>query len=304
MRSIVFCLSFFISIFLLISCSDDVKLYHPWEDPEVKWLLETVDYPDENPGFTSRLDQTFFYTDDDMVTKIVNPSLTDSLLKMDYATNKVSLSRIRKSGTSTITYDSIILKLNDKNQTLYALHVTYSETDEREKWKSNDDSTTFVYDAQGYMTLMTRYSRTSDPTSVSHIEDRKIENGNIVETVLTTGQTKYKYTYTYDDKEHAIPAEYCYEMPSNISALSGCWTFTNLPFLSEYLGKRSNNNVVRVVAERVIGGDSTPYGDITYKYTFDENDLVTDVEMSGLSKSNNQFENYITSFSYYKKEIY
>ncbi|MDR1706560.1 MAG: hypothetical protein LBR46_00985 [Prevotella sp.] len=303
MKSVIYCLYTILFLFFIASCSDNVKLYHPIEEPEVKWLLKTVDYPEENPGFTTRYSQTFFYTDDEQVTKITNPSTTDSLLKMDYKPSKISLSRITKS-SSTTTYDSLILKLNDKMQTEYALHVTYRQQEGKDKTKSNDDSTTFVYDAAGYLIQFDRYSYTGNNSSLSHTETHTIVDGNITEINIISGRTSYKYTYTYDDKEHAIPAEYCYEMPLNVSGLSGCWLFTNMPFLSEYFGKRNKNNVIHMTGERIINEAITPYGDISYKYTFDENNLVTQVEMSGISRSETKFENFTTSFSYYKKEIY
>lgn len=273
------------------------------EEPEIKWLLKTVEYPTENPGFTTRLSQTFFYTDDEQVVEIKNPSMTDSLLTIDYKPNEIALSRLTKSGT-TLTYDSLILKLNDKNQTEYALHVTYRQQEGKEKTKNNDDSTVFVYDAAGYMIQFDRYSYTGNNSSLSHTVKQTITDGNITEINITQGRNVYKYTYTYDDKKHLIPAEYCYEMPLNISGLSGCWLFNNMPFLSEYFGKRNKNNVTHVIGERIVNETATPYGDIAYKYTIDENDLVTQVEMSGTSRTGNLFENYITSFSYYKKEIY
>ncbi|MFT4224657.1 hypothetical protein [Dysgonomonas sp.] len=303
MKSVIYCLYTILFLFFIASCSDNVKLYHPIEEPEVKWLLKTVEYPEENPGFTTRYSQTFFYTDDEQVTKITNPSTTDSLLKMDYKPSKISLSRITKS-SSTTTYDSLILKLNDKMQTEYALHVTYRQQEGKDKTKSNDDSTTFVYDAAGYLIQFDRYSYTGNNSSLSHTETHTIVDGNITEINIISGRTSYKYTYTYDDKEHAIPAEYCYEMPLNVSGLSGCWLFTNMPFLSEYFGKRNKNNVIHMTGERIINEAITPHGDISYKYTFDENNLVTQVEMSGISRSETKFENFTTSFSYYKKEIY
>jgi hypothetical protein len=266
-------------------------------------LLKTVDYPEENPGFTIRLPQTFFYTDDEQVTKITNPSAMDSLIKMDYSPNKIALSRLTKT-YSTTTYDSLILKLNDKMQAVYALHVTYRQQEGKDKTKSNDDSTAFVYDAAGYLIQFDRYSNTGNNSSLSQTETHTIVDGNITEINITSKTDSYKYTYTYDDKEHAIPAEYCYEMPLNVSGLSGCWLFTNMPFLSEYFGKRNKNNVIHMTGEKTINGVITPYGDIDYKYTFDENNLVTQVEMSGVSGSKTNFGKFITSFSYYKKEIY
>lgn len=303
MKSVIYSLSTLFFIFIITSCNDDIKLYHPVEDPEIKWLLKTVDYPTDNPGFTTRLSQTFFYTDDEQVTKITNPSATDSLLRIDYKPSKIALSRLTKSGT-TLTYDSLILKLNDKNQTEYALHVTYTEREGKEKTKSNDDSTVFVYDAAGYLIQFDRYSYTGINSSLSHTEKHTITDGNITQIDITSGRYTYKYNYTYDDKEHALPAEYCYEMPLNTSGLSGCWLFTGMPFLEDYFGKRSKNNIIHVTAESTVNGVSTPYGDITYNYTFDENNLVTQVEMSGTSRTGTEFENFITKFSYYKKEIY
>lgn len=59
-----------------------------------------------------------------------------------------------------------------------------------------------------------------------------------------------------------------------------------------------------MTGERIANEAVTPYGDISYQYTFDENNLVKQVEMSGVSRTGTKFENLITGFSYYKKEIY
>ena len=302
MKSVIYCLSIISSLLFITSCSDDLKLYHPIEDPEIRWLLETVDYPEENPGFTIRNPQTFFYTDDELVTKITNPSATDSLLKKDYSLNKISLSRLIKTA-STTTYDSLILKLNDKMQAEYALHVTHVQPEGGNKTKNNHDSTTFVYNAEGYLIQFDRYAHLED-TSPTDTEIHTIVDGNITEINITHNNYTYKYTYTYDDKEHAAPAEYCYEMPFNVSGLSGCWLFTKMSFLSEYFGKRSKNNVIHMRGERTVNATTIPFGDITYQYTFDENNLVKQVEMSGTSRTGTSFEDLITAFSYYKKEVY
>lgn len=290
-------------ILALSSCTDELKLYHEKEEPQIKWLLKTVGYPDENPGFTSRPIQTFYYTDDDLVNKIKNPT-NDSLLKIDYKADRISLSRMAEYSNYTL-HDSIILVLNTQKQAKYALHVRYYEYQNGQKTKNTDDSTIFTYDAEGYMIQFDRYSVTGVSQEPSHTEKYTIVDGNLTESNLTTGQTRYRYTYTYDDLEHAIPAEYCYDMPRNTSVLTGCWFFTNMPFLSDYFGKRSKNNIIRTVTERSLRNeDFAPYGNTTYEYTFDENNLVTAVKMSGVSKTNNEFVGLTTTFSYYKIEIY
>lgn len=291
-------------ILVLSSCTDELKLYHEKEEPQIKWLLKTVGYPDENPGFTSRPIQTFYYTDNDLVNKIKNPT-NDSLLKIDYKADRISLSRMAEYSNYTL-HDSIILVLNTQKQAKYALHVRYYEYQNGQKTKNTDDSTIFTYDAGGYMIQFDRYSVTGVSQEPSHTEKYTILDGNIVESNTATDIYKYKYTYTYDNKDHVNPAEYCYEMPRFTSSLTNCWLFTNMSFLSDYFGKRSKNNIIRTVAERSPKKDDnyTPYGDITYEYTFNENNLVTAVKMSGVSKTNNEFVGLTTTFSYYKIEIY
>ena len=107
--------------------------------------------------------------------------------------------------------------------------------------------------------------------------------------------------YTYDDKEYAAPSDYCYEMPRNtFNMASTCWLMASLPFLSEHMGTKNKNNIIQ--AEIIQMEGERKYADIKYNYTFDENNLVSQIVMSGTTKYNKTFENYITSFSYIQKE--
>jgi hypothetical protein len=123
-------------------------------------------------------------------------------------------------------------------------------------------------------------------------------DGNITE--ISTSKN-YKFIYTYDDKEHAAPSEYCYGMPRNTSNLvSTCWLMTSLPFMSDYMGTRSKNNITG--AEIINTRDNRTYADIKYDYTFDENNLVSQIVMSGTIKYDMTFEDYTTTFTYIEKE--
>lgn len=290
----------------LFSCSDEsIMLYHPQEPepekPEYYWLLKTVDYPDENPGFSSRSDQTFTYTNDDLMKTIKSSNLKDSTIVIDYLNNKISYSRIIISNETTTYYDSLLVFLNSKKQADYALHVRHTEKITNNGVTKNisiNDSTTFVYDAAGYMQQLDHYDKTGVASSLNYSEIYTVVDGNITE--ISTSKD-YKFIYSYDDKPHAAPSEYCYEMSRNtFNMATTCWLMANLPFLSEHMGNRSKNNVVQT--EIVNTKNSTKYADIKYDYTFDENELVSKIIMSGLTKNDKTFENLITSFSYIQKE--
>ena len=301
----------YISIFLLIfffSCSEEsIMLYHPQEpepeipqEPEYYWLLKTVSYPDESPGFTSRSGQTFTYTDDDLMRTIKSSNIKDSTIIIDYLNNKISYSRIIRSSETVTYYDSLLVFINSNKQADYALHVRYTEKTSNGDVSKNisiNDSTTFVYNADGYMQQLDHYDRTGITSSLNYSEIYTIVDGNITEVTTSKG---YQFIYSYDDKTHAAPSEYCYEMPRNtFNMATTCWLMVNLPFLSEYMGTRSKNNIIRT--EIINTKDNTKHSDIKYDYTFDENELVSQISISGVTK-NETFENLVTSFTYIQKE--
>lgn len=308
MKSFTYYIIFILLIFCTFSCStDSVMLYHPQEEepepePEYYRLLKTVGYPEDNPGFSTRYSQEFTYTDDDLMKIITSSNNNDSPIVVDYISDsKVSYSRIIEQSTTTVYYDSLLVSLNDKKQAEYALHVRYTErTSSKETTKtiSINDSTTFVYDAAGYILQLDHYDKTGVESSLNYSETYTVADGNITEVLTSKG---YQFLYTYDDKEHAAPSEYCYEMPRNtFNMATTCWLMANLPFLSDYMGTRSKNNIIQAVVTNTNNGSI--YADIKYDYTFDENNLVSQIEMSGTTKNNNTFENYITTFTYIEKE--
>lgn len=299
--------SFFFLLFS--SCSNEsIMLYHerppepPVVVPEYYWLLEEINYPDENTDFTDRNDQKLTYTENDLMRTINGAGKSDYPIIIDRMGNKISYSRIRESGTITY-YDSLLMMLNDKKQIDYALHVIYSErqsTNGTSKTRTQNDSTVFKYDAAGYVIKMDHYDYSGKDTSLSYSETYTIKDGNVTEIVTSKG---YRFAYTYDDLPHAAPSEYCYEMPRNtFNMATTCWFMTNIPFLSEFTGTRSKNNIVGVVItdERKEGAPSN-YADIKYEYTFDKNKLVSEIKMSGVVKKK-EFKDLKTSFSYLRKE--
>jgi len=313
---------FYLSLLLIfMSCGDDMKLFHerpdipeppepPVIEPEYYWLLETIDYPAEIPGFLVRQSQAFTYSDDDMVKVISSQKQGDPEVKVDYETERVSYSRIRKSGSFTY-YDSLLVVLNNQHYADYILHVTHRESVDKNgeviKTKTVDDSTAFKYDAAGYRTELERYGTSGKNNTLSHREEYTYVDGNLVG-VYSRGknlsQNQYKYVYTYDDKEHAVPTGFCYEMPLNVSALGhSCWLFSNLSFMTDYLGKRSKNNIIRTEISRSVKEEAyAHYADINYEYTFDENGLVVGAKLSGVGLNNEEFKDLPISFSYLTKE--
>lgn len=304
----------FLFVFL-ISCSDDLKLYHERPDepeppiivePEYYWLLENIDYPSDLPGFITRPSQTFTYNDEDIVKVITSAKEGDPEIIVDYNADKISYSRVRESGSTTY-YDSLVVVLNSRNYADYIIHLTYQERireGEPVKTKSIDDSTAFKYDADGYLIKLESYRTTGENSSLSNTEEYTYESGNLVKSLSTARTVTYQYIYAYDDKEHARPTEFCYEMPFNVTSLGqSCWMFPNLPFISDYLGKRSKNNVIRTEIIRTAKeGAFEPYADINYEYSFNENGLVTSAKLSGMGPGNKVFEDLEIRFSYLTKE--
>lgn len=305
-------------VLLFSSCSDEsIRLFHEREpeppvveppvveppvEPEYYWLLEEVDYPEGNTNFTDRNDQKLTYTDNDLMRTIKGSEESDYLITIDRMGNKISYSRIRESESTTF-YDSLLVILNNKKQVDYALHVIYSEkktTNGSSKTRTQNDSTVFKYDATGYVIKMDHYDYSGKDTSLSYSETYTIENDNVIE-ILTS--KNYRFTYTYDDLPHAAPSEYCYEMPRNTFNMStSCWFMNNIPFLSEFTGTRCKNNIVGVVIiDEQKQGAPVKYADVKYKYTFDDNDLVSEIIMSGTIKKK-EFKDLKTSFSYLRKE--
>lgn len=304
-------ISSIILIIICLSCSDEsIRLFHPPQEepepepeiPEYYWLLKTVTYPEDNPGFSFRYSQEFTYTDNDLMKTIQSSNIKDSAIVIDYISDrKISYSRLIKQSESTIYYDSLLVFRNDKKQAEYALHVRYTERTSNGKVSKQvaiNDSTTFIYDDAGYIKQLDHYDKTGVTSSLNYTENYTIKDGNISGITTSKG---YRFVYTYDDKEYAAPSDYCYEMPRNtFNMASTCWLMASLPFLSEHMGTKNKNNIIQ--AEIIQMEGERKYADIKYNYTFDENNFVSQIVMSGTTKYNKTFENYITSFSYIKKE--
>lgn len=293
-----FCLST-ILLTIMISCSDEIKLYHePEPEPPKTWILEKVGYPQDRFGLIDRNSLVFSYDEEYLMTLITIPESEE--YKIDKLDNGkwVSYSKNRET-TSSITYDSILVKLDDNGRALYSRHVTYSESkDEGEasKRQTQNDSVHFTYNTAGYLTLMQSYSRAGD-TQSRYEEEYVIENGNIKEISTSRGVT---YTYTYDDTEYEPVTKYAYEMPLNTQSLkaAGCILVTNLVYISDYVGKSNKNNVLTVVAAK----SGEQYAELSYAYTFDEYELVSEVKISGTINNETIPDDYITTFTYAEKK--
>lgn len=289
---------------LSFSCSDEeIMLYHPKEDPTYYWLLEKVDYPQKSEaGLINRKSFSFQYTDDEIIKGIdkLDPEYMPVTYRKDWA-----IYSIERKYSNYDMHDSIYVKLDANKRALYALHIYYYDyNDGSPVRKGVTDSTAYKYDAAGYLIEQSRYSQSTSiyPT---YSETRRIENGNITE-VITPG---YKYTYTYDDTAYYPGAEYCREMPDNTYSLytGGCLTLKNDIFYTQYLGKKSKNNAIRVTIsqndEKIPRMHGYVVSDISYAYTLNKDGLLSEVKMTQNSdREEIPADNNITTFSYIKKE--
>lgn len=313
MRILTYCIFILILTTIFLSCSDeDIRLYHPEEvvppepdpDPEPEpqkfWLLEHVDYPDGTVGLVTRGDVTLSYSPDYLITTIDN--LNSDFIKVNYKNDLVEYSRVRESG-NIIYYDSLLIKINSDKRATSALHVTYRES-QGVKVQTQNDSTYFGYNGEGYLIRMERFDQSGDliPT---YWEDYTFQGGNLTEIISSAG---YKHVYTYNEQDYSLASSFAYEMPFNTLSINnwgGCWLLTNLRYLSAYLGNRSKNHVDRVLIYQnaAVGQASTEYADITYDYIYDEDKQVVEVEIEGFVNGNKIPENYITTFSYIEETI-
>lgn len=285
-------------VLLFISCSEDtVKLYHDRENVEHYWLLEKVQYSNTEYG----LNKAFSYTNDD-VKRIIDIKNSD-LITIDYLEgNVISYSKIRNLGSINI-YDSLLVKINGDNRAAFAYHVTYNENIANEvKAQTQKDSTAFTYNSAGYLVQLDRYNNTDPSSDPTYWEKYTIENNNL--TLIETS-SNYIFNYSYDNQPYNNITAFCYEMPFNTKSLSqgGCWLLTNLSFLSEYLGKKSNNNIESIiVTQHSAAGGNNQITNISYNYTFDENRNLIGATMSGTINTEQIPENSVISFSYLEKE--
>ena len=306
MRILIFSCILLASVSILFSCSEEnVMLYHPGEEePSVPtqktWLLEHINYTsDKDLGMVVRDNITFSYTNDIWKLKSIDNE-GSNLITVDYLDNEIVYSMKRQIGLYTY-YDSLLIQVkNERAESV--LHRTYQELislGQSSRQKTQNDSSYFAYDGEGYLIRLERYNKSGD-TTPTYWEEYTITNGNVSK-ILTS--SNFKHTYTYDNAAHSIAASFCYEMPLNtISSTSGgCWLLSNLPFLYEYTGTKNKNNVIRTVITKK-NEESIRYGDITYEYTIDENNQVISVKMLGFVNEMDIPDNYITTFSYLEKK--
>ncbi len=262
---------------LWISCSDDdIKLYHPEPEPvppTFMYLLDTVDYPEGKYGLIDRGDLAFEY-DDDNVMKVIETINTETYNVDSLENNLIAYSRIRESG-STITFDSLLIQLDNTGNALHSRHVTYSKSvsSEDPPRRSQNDSIHFTYDGAGYLIKMESFSVTGG-TSPRYTEEYTIVNGNrtgIKVTQTSTGIV-HEYSYTYDNTDYNPVGRYNYEMPFNTHSqtLASCIMVANLVYFSDYLGKPNKNNILGLTISKTVKNVTTEYASIAYQYTFDE----------------------------------
>ncbi|MBD8390109.1 hypothetical protein [Dysgonomonas sp. BGC7] len=304
MKLFIYCLTLLLAIIITTSCENEsIKLYHPKPDEEekpIEWLLETVDYPEAGLGFIRRNDLKFLYDDNYSLQMINN---TSDAYNVDYKKGKIAFSR-KTEASSYITYDSLILKLDENDRAIYGLHTTYRDMlNEKDANKVQDDSMRFSYDSQGYLIKLDRYAWTGYKEP-SYTEEYTIKDGNIVEIITHNASYNFKYSFFYNESEYTQASRYCFEMMHNTVSLTsgnGCLLLTNLVFMSDYLGKKSKNNVIRVLIERVVQGKAELYAEVQYDYKYDENNLLTQVTLNGIVNNNDIPEGYTISFGYQKK---
>lgn len=293
---------------IFFSCSEEnVLLYHPEEENKPSepiqkiWLLEHINYTsDENLGMAVRNNITFSYTDNTWKLKSID-SGSNSIIIVDYRNNEVVYSMKRQTELYTY-YDSLLVRIkNERAESV--LHRTYRELislGQPSRIKTQNDSSFFTYDGDGYLKRLERYNKSGD-TTPTYWEEYAVANGNINE-IFTS--SNFRHAYIYDNTEHSRAASFCYEMPLNtISSIKGgCWLLSNLAFLYEYTGTKSKNNIIRTIITKE-GEESIRYGDITYEYVLDKNDQVSSVKMLGFVNGMDIPDNYTTTFSYLEKEV-
>lgn len=288
------------------SCSEEnIMLYHQEEEPPIEpvqtiWLLEKINYTsNKDLGITTRNNVAFSYTD--QVWKLNGiDNQSEPLIAVDYRDNEVIYS-MKREISSFFYYDSLLVRIKGKRAES-ALHRTYRESVSEEQSyliRTLNDSSHFTYDNDGYLKKLERYDE-SGSNKLTYWEEYTVTDGNITEINTSSG---FKHTYTYDNTEYSTSASYCYEMPLNTVSITngGCWLLSNLVFLSDYTGKRSKNNIIRTIITR--GNDSVRYGDITYEYIYDENNLVKSIQLKGFVNEMDIPDDYVTTFSYLEKEI-
>lgn len=299
--TMLFALSFF-------SCSEDnVMLYHDKEEPIEPpkpvdvWLLTQVSHTKEGTLPYSRSDIALFYDGEDRINEFGNVgAVTNTAIQ--YLDNGIIITKSSTSGNVS-TYDTIHIAFNAQKQAKYAVHTTYSKrslaSGERVDL-TNLDSTVFVYGSEDYLTQMIHYKIRNNEYYVSYEETFSVNAGNVTEMINNAGE---RYTYTYNQEDHKHESEFCHEMPRNVnSAYSKCWTLQLLPIISDYLGKKSKNNVSSVNIEYPQGTSiSNKYTKIIYDYIYDDNQLMDRAKMSGLISGNTPFDNSIMTFTHTKK---
>jgi len=285
-------------------------LYHPEPEPvppTIIYLLDTVDYPEDKFGLIDRGDLAFEYDENDVMKSI--ETIDSETYNIDSLENDlIAYSRTRESGSSLV-YDSLLIQLDNTGKALYSRHVTYSTTvgSENPPRRSQNDSIHFTYDGAGYLIKMESFSVAGDEKP-RYTEEYTIENGNrtaITAVRANTGET-HIHNYTYDNTDYNTVAKYNYGMPfnTNSQSLAGCIMVSNLVYFSDYLGKPNKNNVAGLTISKTIKEVTTPYADIAYQYTFDEETgLLSQTKITGTVNEKTLPEGYITSFHYLEKEI-
>ncbi|MDU1889429.1 MAG: hypothetical protein E6767_01960 [Dysgonomonas sp.] len=286
----------------LFSCSDDiVKLYHEQGEIEYYWLLEKVEYPATKYGLIDRKDIQFSYTDDETVSRINN--INGDLIAVNQVDNQsIAYSKIRNLG-SLKYYDTIFVTINNNDLATEAYHVIYRENvSTEEKELEQKDLTTFTYNTTGHLAKIERYENADPAVAPTYWEEYTYTNNNLTKINTSLG---YQYNYTYDNLEHNPISGYCYEMPFNTYSISQgeCWLLSNMVFISDYLGEKSQNNIKNItVTHSSAGGDNVTITNITYNYTFDEDNILIGAEYSGVVNSQQLPSGQITRFTYQKKE--
>lgn len=302
MKVFTYFIASIIFTFICVSCADqDIRLYHPEEEkpePVKHWLLKHVDYPDERLGLVSRADVSLSYNTK-LEIETINNRNSDSI-SINYNPDYITYAREYKSGEAMV-YDSLLVRINLNKQATSALHVTYREN-KGSKVQIQNDSTFFGYDAEGHLIRMERFNRSGDKTP-TYWEHYTFAEGNLTEILSSVG---YKHVYTYNEQVYSLTSSYCYEVPFNTISISnwgGCWLLTNCRFLSDYLGKKSVNNISSVTIYKEGKGEEPTqlFASLNYEYGYDEYGLVVDVKITGSVNGSEVPENYVTKFSYIEK---
>lgn len=293
MKLIINNLTALLILLSFMSCSESsVMYYHDGEDNSgAAYQLVEVDYPQEDIMPYSRDNQILTYDNAGRI-KTIDMKTSKIVATIEYKTDSIVIFMNTSNGLSNKVYYAV---LNEKK--LIDHLVCTSPLNEMQK-----DSISFKYDAQGYLMKNSFYEQVENVGyDLKFEQNYKITDGNITEVNTSSGN---KYIYIYDNRKHVPASEYCYAMPKAVYQDQDFSLVSLLPVLYEYMGTKSENNVIHLDVEQVnkqLNTLQTDFSKVNYDYTYSSIGLLEAIDMTGAMNNNKTFEKLATVFSYIKK---